>query len=381
MVSAVGLTRRGFLAAAAAAPFVSPARAQAVHVVDVVGRAVTLPAPARRIVLGAWVSLDALSLIHPDPASLLIGWGGENGANRGQLADFRKRFPAIDAVPVIVKNTIDTMSIESVIASSPDVVILSRFDAFRFGDADANPQLRMLEAAGVPVVVLDFFLDPARNTDASMRLLGKIIGREAEAEAFCAFFRPRMDAIAHGLNSAGARLIRPTVLLHAFAARPDCCWTSGAGDRTGLVDAAGGHNIGADAVKGAIGQLALEYVYERNPDIYLATGGVDGRSPGEELVIGRDVTEDEAQESFERLLQRPQIAAMGPVERGRAFAIWHNFYHTPLRVAVVEALARWFHPTLFPGLDGKATLAAINQRFMAVPLEGTFWVEAGRKVP
>lgn len=376
MVSAGGLSRRGFVAAALAAPFVGGARAEPISVVDVVGRRVTLAGPARRVVLGAWVSLDALSLIHPDPASLLIGWGGENGANRGQLGDFRKRFPAIDAVPVAGTNTVDTMSIETVIAQNPDVVILSRFDAFRFGDPDAIPQLRMLEAAGVPVVVVDFFLDPARNTQASMRLLGDVIGRRAEAEAFCAFLGPRMDAIAGALTAGGPTLVRPTVLLHAFAARPDCCWTSGAGDRTGLVEAAGGHNIGADAVKGAIGQLALEYVYERNPDVYLATGGADARSPGEEMVIGRNVDRRQAQESFEQLLKRPQIAAIGAVERGRAFAIWHNFYHTPLRVALIEALARWFHPALFPDVDARITLAAINQRFMAVPLEGTFWAEA-----
>lgn len=371
-----GMTRRAALGALLAAPFISrAAMAQKgpVRATDIIGREVALEAPAQRIVLGPWVTIDALSLIHSDPASLLVGWGGDSGANHFQLDAFRKRYPAIDAVPVIGQNTIETMSIETIISQAPDLVILSRLDAFHFGDAVSNPQLEQLASAGIPVAIVDFFLDPVGNTEPSLRLLGTLLGREQQAQEFLDFYGERTRRIETRLARPG--VVRPPVLLHAFAARPECCWTTGPGNRDALTTPAGGHNIGADVLKGAIGQLSLEYVYEREPEFYIATGGTEGRSSGEEFAIGRDVSADRAKESFGRLLARPQIAAIKAVSAGRAFGVWHNFVHTPIRIAAVEALARWMHGDLFADVDAEATLKAINAR-LPVPLEGTFWIAA-----
>ncbi|MFB9953003.1 ABC transporter substrate-binding protein [Rhizobium puerariae] len=372
-----GMTRRATLGALLAAPFI-PRAAMAqeglIRATDIIGREAVLKAPAQQIVLGSWVTIDALSLIHPDPASLLVGWGGDFGANQFQLETFRKRFPAIDAVPVVGQGSIETMSIETIISQAPDLVILSRLDAFRFGDAASNPQLEQLADAGIPVAIVDFFLDPARNTEPSLRLLGTLLGRERQAQEFLDLYGQRMRRIETRLARPG--VVRPTVLLHAFAARPECCWTTGPGNRDALTTPAGGHNIGADVLKGAIGQLNLEYVYEREPEFYIATGGADGRPTDEEFAIGRDVSADRVKASFEKLLARPQIAAIKAVSERRAFGVWHNFMHTPIRIAAVEALARWMHSDLFADIDAEATLEAVNARFLPVPLEGTFWVAA-----
>ncbi|GGF50744.1 ferrichrome ABC transporter substrate-binding protein [Azorhizobium oxalatiphilum] len=354
---------------------VAASRARAatqVKAVDVVGREIVLDRPARRIVIGPWVTLDALALVHPDPASLLVGWGGDAGANRFQLDTFRGRFPAIDKVPVIGRNTIETMSMETIIASRPDLVVFSRLDAYRFGPADTNPQLAQLEAAGIPVAIVDFFLDPGANTEPSLRLLGALLGREEQAKAFLDFYGTRFGRLKQRL--AGVPL--PSVMFHAFAARPECCWTTGPGNRDPLISPAGGHNIGADVLKGAIGQLNLEFVYTRQPRFYVATGGGDAVATQDAFAIGRDVSAARARESFRALLQRPDIAAIDAVEQGRAFGVWHNFVHTPLRIAAVEALARGFHPDLFGDVDPEGTLAEINARFLPVPLEGTFWISA-----
>ena len=43
----------------------------------------------------------------------------------------------------------------------------------------------------------------------------------------------------------------------------------------------------------------------------------------------------------------------------------------------IEAMARWFHPEATAGIDPAATLAAMNQRFAAVPMQGTYWTDLG----
>jgi iron complex transport system substrate-binding protein len=355
----------GLLIALLAAPTV---RAEAIRVTDIAGREIVLAQPAKRIVLGAWVSLDALSLIHPDPVGLLAGWA-EAGANAIQPTILRSKFPAIDKVPVIGKGSFEAISIEAVIAQKPDLVLLSRFDAFRFG-AEAAPGLDQLAAAGIQVAIVDFFLDPLNNTEPSLRILGKLLGREVQAEAFLAFYREHLAAIGVKLKQAGSA--RPAVFFHAFATRQECCFSAGPGTIDGFVRRAGGHNIGAEKLTVPVGQLSQEFVLTRNPDLYVATTISDGPDAGI-FALGPGVEPKRAAESFAKLLQRNDLAAIGAVSRGRAFGLWHLFVHTPVHLVAVEALAKWTHPGLFAELDPQATLDEINRRFLAAPLEGTFW--------
>ena len=350
-----------------------PAQAGAdapIRVTDLAGRAVVLARPAERIVLGAWVSLDALSLIHPDPVGLLAGWA-EGGANGIQPAILRAKFPAIDHVPVVGRGTLDSISAEAIIARRPDLVVASTFDVQRFGSGPAAlpPILARLEAAGIPVVVVDFFLEPLAHTEPSLRILGRLIGREAEAEAFIGFYRSRLDRIAGRL--AGARPAPRSLFLHAFAARPDCCFTAGPGSVDGLIRAAGGGNVGAERLTAPVGQVSVEFLLTRNPDVYVATGvgAPDGFALGPGVAAGR------ATEGFAALLRRPDLSALGAVSGRRAHGLWHLFVHTPAHVVAVELLAKWLHPEIFGDVDPRATLHEINSRFLAAPLTGTFWVD------
>jgi iron complex transport system substrate-binding protein len=359
----VDATRRhalACLAAALACAIASVAHADAaLRLTDVVGRTVVLERPAKRIILGAWVSFDALALIHPDPVEVLAGWAGEAGANRFQLEPVRKKFPAIDGVPIVGKDTLETMSIEAVIAARPDAVVLSRYDAFRWGQPTSSLPLQQLEAAGIPVVIVDFYLDPVVNTEPSLRLLGRLLGREAQAEAFISLYRARMGEIRQRIERAGPALEQPSVFVHAFAARQDCCWTSGPGVGDGLTRITGGHSIGADVLTSPIGQISLEYVLSRNPDIYVATGGQDV-VPGSKFALGRGVSQDTARQGLQTLLARPDLSALGAVQKGRAYGVWQNFAHTPLHLLQAEVFAKWFHPGLFSDLDPEQTLDQIT---------------------
>ena len=378
MNRATGLGRRGvaLVGLALSLLLAAPAAATDIRVTDLAGREVVLKEPAKRIVLGAWVSLDALSLLHPDPVSLLAGWA-EGGANTIQPAILRGRFPAIDRVPVVGRGSFEAIGIETIIARQPDLVLLSRFDAYRYG-SDAAPGIAKLEAAGIQVAIVDFFLDPLKSTEPSLRILGKLIGREAQAEAFIAFYREHLDRIATRL--AKDTVERPSVFLHAFAARPECCFSAGPGTIDGFIRLAGGENIGAEKIPGAVGQLSLEFVLTRNPKVYVATTTSDN-ADAEAFALGPAVPAEKAARSFARRLEGRDLAALDAVAQGRAHGLWHLFVHTPAHVVAIEALAKWQHPGLFSDIDLDATLREINSRFLAAPLEGTFWISAGDHAP
>ncbi|WP_142848370.1 hypothetical protein [Telmatospirillum sp. J64-1] len=61
------------------------------------------------------------------------------------------------------------------------------------------------------------------------------------------------------------------------------------------------------------------------------------------------------------------------MQDGRVHALWHNFYNSPMNLLAIEALATWIHPELFSDIDPAATLAEINERFLPVPFQGTYW--------
>lgn len=354
-----------------------PARAEPVTVTDLLGRSVTLPAPAKRVVLAQGRQLNALGLLHPDPLSLLAGWGTDHRRqNPDAYARYLAKFPAIESVPTVGDGgTQDGFSFEKAVSLSPDLVILSlSLAGTRRGPGDL---VQRFEAAGIKVAVVDFYLQPMRDTLPSLRILGKLIGREEQAEAYIRFYEERRRLIEERLRGAE----RPAVFMHAHAGGFDCCPTPGKGTFDDFITAAGGRNIAAAILPGATGQISLEQLLAADPAIYVATGGTHLARLGG-LVLGLGVSRETAVQSFGALLGKPGIAALAAVRKGRAYGLWHLFNDTPLHIVAIERLAKWFHPDRFADVDPQATLDEISRRFSAIPLDGALWIDgAGQARP
>ncbi|WGF88243.1 ABC transporter substrate-binding protein [Marinivivus vitaminiproducens] len=368
--------------AAAALASRTGVRAQAVGMVrarDVAGRTVSLPAPARRIVLSSPMNLDLLTFVHPDPIGLLAGWPGLNASsNADQLEAMRRHYPGIDDVPVIGRVNLDSAAAEQLIGMAPDLVVLNLWDiAGRAADPDGHPLVRTLNEGGIPVVIVDTFQDPLAHTAPSLRALGRLLGTDDRVERFLAFYRDRLDRVAARIAQAGDALHRPSVFLHAHAAGPVCCFTPGTGAFDAFIRLAGGWNIAAEVLSTPTGQLSIEQVIARRPEVYVATAGYT-RDAGTGYSLGRDVTADTAEPGFAALLARPELAVLDAVASGNAHGLWHDFTHSPLHLVAIEVMARWFHPERFADIDPAETLAEINRTFLTVPVEGTFWLDQQR---
>lgn len=378
IVSKLRFTARLLLAVVAMIPMLmGGAVAEPVTVTDLLGRSVTLPGPAKRIVLAQGRQLNALGLIHPDPLSILAGWGADHRRqNPDAYARYLAKFPAIEAVPTVGDGaTPDSFSFEKTVSLSPDLVILSlSLAGTRRGPGDL---VQRFEAAGIKVAVVDFYLQPMRDTLPSLRILGKLIGREEQAEAYIRFYEERRRLIEERVRGAE----RPAVFMHAHAGGFDCCPTPGKGTFDDFITAAGGRNIAAAILPGATGQISLEQLLAADPAIYVATGGTHLAKLGG-LVLGLGVPRETAAQSFAALLGRPGLAALAAIRNGRAYGLWHLFNDTPLHIVAIEQLAKWFHPDRFADVDPQATLTEISNRFSAIPLDGPLWIEsAGQAKP
>lgn len=346
----------------------SAASAQStVTLTDVRGRTVTVPRGSDRLLIDDGRYLIALSLIHPDPVSLLAAWPHDiNRIGEATYARYRAKFPRIETVGRITSSA-GTFSLEQAIAARPSVAIYS------LGQGPTDAQLQQFAAAGIPVVFIDFFSQPFAHLDRSLTILGQITGREEQARAFLDWRRERMAHIADTLKArAGART--PKVFLEAHAGISACCNSPGKGNIGDYITFTGGHNIGADVLPGATGRLNVEYVVSQDPDVYILTGGPHLEKPGG-YVVGSGFTVERSRRSLQAMANRTGLGLLSAVKAGRVHGLSHQLLNSPLDILAVQVLARWIHPELFDSLDPDATLRDLNERFLAVPIEGPLWTE------
>jgi iron complex transport system substrate-binding protein len=345
---------------------VLPLRAE-VQLTDLTGRQVTLNAPAKRLLIDDGRFLVALALIQPDPVSLLAAWPRDiNRLGKSTYDAYRAKFPAIETLAKVASSA-GSLSVEQVVAARPDLAV------FSLGSQPSEEERARIEAAGIPVVVIDFFTHPLTNTEPSLRLLGAATGASEKAEAFLAYRRAHLDAVTTKLaNLPPAE--RPRVFLEPHAAMTaDCCNSPGRGNVGEIIDLVGGANIGAAVIPRAFGKLNLEYVIAQDPQVYIATGGSHMEGTGG-LLIGPEYTVERARETLARVIARPGFAGLAAVRDKRVYGLSHQMLNSALDLFAVEILAKWIHPERFGALDVDATVAEVNARFLAVPIAGPNWV-------
>lgn len=345
---------------------VTAAAADPITVQDLRGRSVTLPQPARRLLIDDGRYLVALSLIHKNPVELVAAWPRDiNRVGEETYRRLKERFPAIDSVPQVASSA-GTFSLERVLDVRPDVAV------FTLGLGPSDAQMKQLDAAGIPIVFIDFFSHPFENLERSLLLLGRLVDRETEARTFVDFRRAHMKPIADRVASAGAT--RPRVFLEAHAGMSaECCNSPGKGNVGDYIAFVGGHNIGADVLPGTFGRLNVEYVIAQDPAVYIATGGPHLEKAGG-LVLGPGYVLERARKSLATVAARPTLAQLSAVRAGRVYGLSHQLLNSPLDVLAVEVFAKWIRPDLFSQIDPDATLREINARFLPIPLDGVQWV-------
>lgn len=312
--------------------------------------------------------LIALSLIHPDPVSLLAAWAGDvNRLSPEIYAAYLEKSPALATLPK-TPSSAAAFNVEAVLGAQPQVALVS-LDS---GPTDA--QAAQLEQADVRVAYIDFFQHPFENQSRSLSLLGSLIGREEQAEAYNAFRAAKLKVISDRVAGLKDEQ-KPSVFLEAHAGNgPDCCNSVGAGNIGDYLTFVGARNIGAEVLKQPSGKLNLEFVVERDPDIYIATGGPHLEKTGG-FVVGPKYDAGTSRASLRRVADRRGLSTLKAVREGKVHGLSHQLINSPIDIVATEVLARWIQPELFADLDPRATLNTINERFLAVPYRGDYWTD------
>lgn len=352
---------------------------ETIQVTDLAGRTVSVSVPVKKAVLGEGRYLPSLAILERhDPVSLVAGTMGDfKQYDPATYAQYQKLFPHIDQVPVIGRASADSFSLEKTLSLKPGVAIFGL--ASPHGPSTRHKKiLDSLEAAGVPVVIIDFRMDPLTNTPKSLALLGKLFGKEAEAAEFLNFYQAQIDLVRTRLASVTKK---PRVFMELHVGiRPECCAAMGRGMMGKFIEWAGGINHVGDKIPGTHGMVNMEYLVTQQPDIYIGTAigsPMTARKFPNRIVLGTGASNEQARASLAFSARRTGIAQLEAIKAGQAHAIWHHFYNTPLHVAAVQAMAKWFHPELFGDISPRQTLETLFDRFQPAPLNGHYWTSLG----
>jgi len=358
-------------AVAATALFCALPGTQARQVTDLAGRVVTVPDHPKRVLLGEGRFVFAMALLdRKDPVARVVGWQGElKQQDPYSWTQLVKRYPKATDVPLIGKTSEASVSPEKIVSLQPDVAV---FSLSGHGPGRNNPMIAALQAAGIPIVFIDFRQHPVENTVPSMRILGQALDRQAEADAYIAFYEDHLARVRKIVDPV-PQAQRPRVFVEMLAGVwPACCHTTGNGSFGDLLETAGGVNVAAPVLPGAIGDVSLEFLLDAKPDVYIVTGSRSepGR-PG--LLVGPGAAAAVSADSLSTLLGRDGIRDLDAVKQHRAYGIWHAFYNSPYNVVAIEAMTKWLYPERAAALDPQATLDALYRQFLDVDNAGTYW--------
>ncbi|WP_339385671.1 MULTISPECIES: ABC transporter substrate-binding protein [Xenorhabdus] len=342
-------------------------------VTDVAGRTVEVPAKVNRILLGEGRLFHSVAVLEGDkPLARIVGWQGDfRKLDPQTYSIYKAKFPEIDNIPLIGNTTADTVSSEKVLTLNPDVAI---FGLSGHGPGKHSELVKQLEKAGVPVVFVDFRNDPLKNTLPSIRMLGKVLHREEQANAYADFYEKNQKLVTDITSRIPAEQ-KPSVFIELRAGSiEDCCGTAGNGNMGNFIDLAGGKNIAKEVLPVPLGTMNLEKVITADPYIYIASGAQDPGEKGEGIQMGAQTSPETALAGLKAMTERRGINTLTAVKEGRTHAIWHHYYNSPYNVVVTQVFAKWFYPEQFADLDPQQTLKDLHTKFLAVEPAGTYWV-------
>ncbi|WP_447873694.1 ABC transporter substrate-binding protein [Serratia fonticola] len=316
------------------------------QVTDQLNRTVTLPDHITRAVvlqhqtLNLLVQLDAM----PQVVGVLSSWQKQLGPNYLRLA------PSLAKMPM--PGDLTAVNIESLLALHPQVVFVANY-----APADMIAQI---ERAGIPVVAISLRREPAaqagkinpviENEDRvynlglqdGIRLIGKVMGREAQADEMVKDVFQQRALVARRLHD-----IPEDQQVRVYMANPDLT-TYGSGKYTGLMmQHAGAVNVAAKDIQG-FKQVSIEDVLKWNPAVIF----VQERYP--------DVVQ--------QILTSPQWQAIDAVKHKRVYLMpeyakaWG--YPMPEALALGELwMAKTLYPQRFTDVDLQQHVDAYYQRY------------------
>lgn len=333
---------------------------------DTSGQSLTIKQEPKRIVVQDGRDILTLALLdRADPFTRLVAWNNLLKKSDGETWKIlRNKWPEANGIIDMGFSDKGEINLESVIAKQPDLMVAQLRSKPSLSQTGV---LDKLKALNIPVLFIDTMLKPVENTPKSITLLGETLNRESEAKQYTDFYQQHYQNI---LDKTKAVEPKPLVFIEAKAGLnglESCCFTHSHVGWGGMIEAVGARNLGSELLPGATGDVSLEKVISMKPDAYIVSGSQWASKTNAAVPFGYGVTQQQVDDAFNRMKQRPGFAQVTAVKEGRFYGIYHNFYNHPYNIVGLEYLAKFIYPNQFKELDPAKTYSEILSRFTEVP--------------
>lgn len=350
-----------------------------ITVTDLLGRQVQVRVPVQRVILGEGRMLYIVAALDTEnPIGRIVSWRKDLiQADPDTYALYRQKFPKIADIPTFGGFEDGAFEIEQAITLKPDVIFLN-IEAQRAID-DAR-YIEKLAVLGIPVVYVDFRHAPMENTEPTLRLFGKLFGKEARAEQLITYRTREIRRVTDVI--AARQPERPKVFIERIGGyTTDCCLSFGDENFGKFVELAGGRNIAKDSIPGTFGQLNPEQVIAANPDhVIVTSANWEAYVPGGSWIgVGPGADPDETARKLAVYTKRSAYTGITANKEHAFHAAWHQFYNNPYQFVAIQQFAKWLHPELFVDLDPEASFRELHERFLPITYQPGYFATLGRR--
>lgn len=363
----MSLLLRGLAASALSCVLALPALAHdPVQITDLDGRTVTLHDHPEKVALGFYYE-DYLAVAGPEGAAKLVSLSRAPWAEwrPAQWAAYTAVFPNLETLPDFGNADDNTFSVEALIASKPDVAILSTWQTAAIGAAG----VKQIEDAGIAVVALDYNAQTLERHLLSTRVLGAVMGQPERAEQLAAMYEAKTKDTLDRIAKAGPSGKKIYVEL-AQKGPDEIGNTYGKGMWAGVIDLVGGTNIAKGQIENW-GPLSPEYVLASQPDVILLAGS-EWKNKPHAVLLGFGATEAEAQPKMAAYANRAGWADLPAVKTHEVYGIYHGGNRTLSDFVYARTIAKALYPAAFADVDPAAELVAYYKAWLPVAPNGVF---------
>lgn len=353
-----------------------PADMEKITITDLAGETYTFDKPLEKVLLqwsgsgGPFMTMAAL--LGDEVCDYIAGMDNGLPQNRKDMYDqYIKTLPQLADVPDVGNVDNGDFNTEMAIASGADALI-APLGAQTALSEDIQPKL---EAAGMPVIYMDYHAETMENHIHSTELLGTLFGKEERAQELVDFYMEHMNRINEGVAEMLKTNERPTVYIE--------CASKGASELGnsygnnlmwgGMVYNMGGTSI-ADGIVEKYAPLEAEYVLSQNPGKIIFTGSI-WEGSDDSARMGFQATEEDSRARVAAILKRPGWSELDAVKNGEIYVVHHAVGRELYDCASMEAIAKYIWPDEFTDIDPTATLKEYYDRFLPFDFGGLWYMK------
>lgn len=341
--------------------------AQAGNIVDTENRQVSVPDHPQRVLLGFYFE-DFYAIVGPDAYDRVVAISRDTwaGWRPSQWARYVAVTPRLEQLVDIGEADSGTFNIEAAIAARPDVALLAAWQFRSLGES-----VKKLEAAGIPVVVVDFNAQTLQKHVQSTLIIGQLMGSEARANQLVDEYKAAFADVLARVKGSSEAADSKNVYVELGNKGADTYGNSYGNTMWGkTVELAGGRNIAKGKIENW-GPLNPEYVIASNPDLIIVAGSAWLNRP-KAVLAGFDVKSETTQARLYPYTQRPGWPGLTAVKNGEVHAVYHGGARTLYDYVFLQYIAKRLHPEAFAGVDPVAAHRRFYEKYLPIEVEGTF---------